>query len=201
MMWNSQSIENSQAKLGQHYIPPGYPTLLPQPPQLSPLMESKQEEPLPVPIFSQAPLNTLSIQQIYQGIWSGTDLYQLAFNKGGITFWNLQTLDHQENPQLYCKFPDAAGEYSLPQFQEEEEREVEVEVEVEKHQIEGEGSQPPLQSIQGSDLELTHSNYILDSENTLQSISITSEMNPFNQEWEECVESQVDTVFNLPKTP
>ena len=72
--------------------PPGYPTLSPQPPQLTPLpesdLESEQEEPLPVPtpIFTRVPSNTLSILQIYQRIRSGIDLDQVAFNKGRITF-------------------------------------------------------------------------------------------------------------------
>ena len=95
-------------------------------------------------------------------------LDQVAFNEGGITFQNLQTLDWQENTQLYQLYhtsPDAAGKYSLPSFQEEEEREVEVE-EVE-HQSEGEDCQAPLQHFQGS--TLTHSNYILGSENASQS--------------------------------
>ena len=126
----------------------------------------------------------LSIQEIYQRIQSGTDLDQVAFNKGRITFQNLQTLDCQENPHLYCDSPDTAGKYSLSTFQEEEEREVEVE-EVE-HQIKGKDSQAPLMPIQGLDLELTHSNYILDSENASQSVSITLEQNPFDQEWKEC---------------
>ena len=59
-------------------IPPGYQTLSPQPPQLTPLptlepvsdTESEQEEPLPVPnlFFTQAPSNTMSVQKIYQRI-------------------------------------------------------------------------------------------------------------------------------------
>ena len=67
------------------------------------------------------------------------DLGQVAFNEGGITFQNLQTLDQQENPQFYHNSPDTAGEYSLSTFHEEEEAEVEAEVE-EEHQIEGEDS-------------------------------------------------------------
>ena len=111
--------------------PPGYPTLSPQPPQLTPLpmSESAQEEVLPIPmlVFTWVPSNTLSIQAIYQRIRSGTDLNQVIFNEGGITFWNLQTLDHQKNPQLYCILPDTAGEYYLPTFQEDTEEEREVE--------------------------------------------------------------------------
>ena len=73
------------------------------------------------------------------------DLDQVAFNEGRITFWNLQTLDHQENPHFSCDLPDTAGEYSLQTFWEDtEEREVEVEVEEEEHQIKGEDSQAPL---------------------------------------------------------
>ena len=53
---------------------PGYPNLSPRPPQLTPLpesdLESEQEEPLPVPspIFTRAPSNTLSIKQILNRI-------------------------------------------------------------------------------------------------------------------------------------
>ena len=94
--------------------------------------------------------------------------------------------------------PDAAGKYSLSTFHKGTE-EREVEVEEEEHQIEGEDSQVPPVPAQGS--TSTHSNYILDSENTSQSISITSEPNPFNQEWEEQIMLQIDMVFNLPKTP
>ena len=131
-------------------IPPGYPTLSPWPPALTPLPNSvsdwESEEsvaptPVPAQIFTPVPSSTLSIQQIYQRIWSATDLDQITFNEGRITFWNLQTLDHQENPQLYCTLPDAAGEYSLPTFWEEEEREVEVE-EVE-YQKRGKTAKPP----------------------------------------------------------
>ena len=118
--------------------PPGYLVLSPQPPQSTPLPEtdsdSESEElvpPIPIPIwiFTRAPSNMLNVQQIYQRIWSGTDLNQVAFNKGRITFWNLQSLDCHDNPELYHDSPDAAGEYSLSIFQEEKEREVEVEEE------------------------------------------------------------------------
>ena len=51
-------------------------------------MESEQEAvlPIPMPIFTQVPSKMLSIQEIYQRIRSGTDLDQVAFNEGGITF-------------------------------------------------------------------------------------------------------------------
>ena len=84
----------------------------------------------------------------------------------------------------------------LCQHSEKKKREVEVE-EVES-QTKGEDSQCPLQPIQGSTSTL--SNYIPDSENPSQSISITLEQTPFDQEWEEGIESQIDTAFNLPKT-
>ena len=109
-------------------------------------------------------------------------------------------LDHQENPQFYHDTPDTAGEYPLSTFWEDTE-EREVEVEEEEHQIEGEDSQAPLQPIQGPDPKSADSNYIPDSENASQSVSITLEQNPFNQEWEEHIESQIDQVFNFPKTP
>ena len=93
---------------------------------------------------------------------------------------------------------DAADEYFLSKFWEDTE-ERELEGEEEEHQIKGEDSQAPLQPIQGS--TLTHSNYILGSENASQSISIRSELNPFNQEWEEQITSQIEMVFKLTKTP
>ena len=164
-------------------------------------VESEQQEPLPVPglVFIWAPSNTLSVQEIYQRIQSGTNLDQVAFNEGGITFWNLQTLGHQENPHFYCNMPDAAGKYYLPTFCCEDTEKREVEIEEEEHHLEGEDSQVPPEPIQGS--ALTPSNYIPDSENASQSVSITSEQSPFNQEWEEQITSQIETVFNLPKTP
>ena len=94
--------------------------------------------------------------------------------------------------------PDAAGKYSLSTPHEETEREVERE---EEHQIEGEDSQAPLQPFQGLDLELTHSNYILDSENALLGVSIQLGQTPFNKEWEQQIEEQLDTMFQLPETP
>ena len=145
------------------------------------------------------PSNPLNVQQIYQRIQSGIDQDQVVFNEGRITFWNLQTLDHKDNPQFHSDTPDAAGEYSLSTFQEETEREVEVE---EEHQTEGEDSQAPLQPIQEQSLELTHSGYILDSEIASQSISINSELSLFNDpEWEEHLQSQLNKVFKLPRTP
>ena len=209
--FDSQNIREGSVSPLPSGIPPGYQTLSPWPPQLAPLptlesdskAELEQEKSLPVPnnlVFTWAPSNMLSVQEIYQRIWSGTDIDQVAFNKGGITFWNLQTLDCQENPHLYCDMPDAAGEYSLTRFSKDtEEGEVEVEVEKEEHHSEEEDSKVLLQPIQGS--AMTHSNYILGSENASQSISITSEPNPFDQEWEEQIMLQIETMFKLPKTP
>ena len=165
-------------------------------------MEQEQEEalPIPTPIFTQMTSNMLSIQEILQRIQSGTDLDQVAFTEGGITFQNLQTLDHLENPQFYSDLPDAAGKSSLSWFPEEiEEEEREVEAEEEEHHSEGEDSQAPLQHCQGS--TSTHSNYIPGSENALQSVSITSELNPFDQEWEQQIMLDINTALRLPETP
>ena len=191
-------------------IPPGYPTLSPWPPALTPLptletssgnsMDQDQEAvlPIPMPIFTQAPSNTLSVQEIYQRIWSGTDLDQVTFTEGRITFQNLQTLDHQENPQFYSDTPNAAGENSS-KFPKDTEEEREVEVEEKEHHSKGEDSQAPLQHCQGS--ALTLSNYIPDSENASWSISIILEPNPFDQEWEQQITLEINMMFRLPETP
>ena len=97
-LFKAEDPREGLISLAPSSIPPGYPTLLPQPPTLTPLLDSvsaseseESAEPILVPaqIFTQAPSNTLSIQQIYQRIRSGTDLDQVAFNEGGITFRNL----------------------------------------------------------------------------------------------------------------
>ena len=95
--------------------------------------------------------------------------------------------------------PDAAGEYSLSTFWEETEREVEVE---EEHQLKGGDSQVPLHPIQEKSPELIHSGYILDSENALWSVSINLEQTPFDDPgWDQWIQTQLNKVFELPKTP
>ena len=82
----------------------------------------------------------LSIQQILNRIQLGIDLNQVTFNEGAITFLNLQSLDHLDNPQFYNDMSETSGESSTL-FCKDTQREVEVEGE---HQIEGEDSQAPL---------------------------------------------------------
>ena len=174
--------------------PPGYPTLSPQPLQLSPgpepepELELEQEEalPVPTPIFTQAPSNTLSIQQILNRIWSGIDLDQITFNEGGIIFQNLQSLDYLDNPQFYSNVSATADENSS-WFQEDRGREGEGKKE---HQIKGEGSQAPLQPIQEQSHASTPSRTIPDIGNTL------NELWPIPYlEWEEYLHSQLNKVF------
>ena len=139
-------------------LPPGYPSLSPHPPQLTP--EQEEALPVPEPIFTRAPSNMLSVQQILQRIWSGMDLDQVTFNKGGITFWNLWDIDHFNNPQYYHDSSSAAGKNSLSRFPGETENEGEEE------QIEGGDSQLPLQPIQEQSCASTPSRTTLDLGNT-----------------------------------
>ena len=70
-----------------HEPAPRYQTLSPHPPHF------QLETALPVPLFTQVPSNLLSVQEILQRIWSGTDLDQIAFREGGITFQNLRDIN------------------------------------------------------------------------------------------------------------
>ena len=129
----------------------------------------------------------LSVQQILQQIWSGTDLDHIAFVEGGITFWNLQDIDRIENPQFYNDSPNAAGENSLSAFDRETENKGEEE------QIKGGDSQLPLQPIQMEHHASTPSRTILDlgsTSNKLQPIPFIND-----SQWEEYLNSQLNKIF------
>ena len=76
-----------------------------------------------VPLFTQAPSNLLSVQEILHWIWSGIDLDQITFSEGHITFCHLQAINHIDNPQFYSDLSNAVDKDSESRFREDRDSE------------------------------------------------------------------------------
>ena len=158
-------------------VPPEYRTLSPHPPCFQP------EIVLPVPLFTQAMSNTVSIQEILQRIWSGWDLDQVAFKKGRIMFWNLRDINRSDNPQFYSNSSDTVDEDSPTRFHKDRENEGEEEPQEEVDQYH------PLQPTHTP----TPSINIPDSRNILRELQLV----PFSNDtqWEQFLHLEIERIF------
>ena len=166
----SESLVPSEA-------PPEYPSLSPWPPCLS------LEPALLVPLFTWAPSNLLSVQEILHHGWSGIGIDQVTFTEGQITFRHLRAIDQINNPQFYSDLSDAADEDSQTRFHEDRENKGEEELqEEEDHNL----LPQPIHSQ-------TQSTSIPGAGNVLRGLQLVPFQN--DNQWEQFLHSEIERIF------
>ena len=137
-------------------------------------------------IFTQAPSNSLSIQEILQRIHLGIDLDEVAFHKSRIIFCNLQAIDRVKNPQFYNDSSDAVDKDSLSRFPEDRENEGEEEPQEE------EDLDLPLQPTQDHH-SLSRSESTLDFKLFLSALQPVPFQN--DGQWEQFLNLEIERIF------
>ena len=116
--------------------------------------------------FNRSPLTAdLTVDQVFARIQSGVDLDQPAFREGNITYWNLQNIDRNANPQFYTELSNAVGNnYEQPCLEDSETMGDEEEEEQNPLLIPGPSGPSPIH-LMNQELEQFSSEQLLENTN------------------------------------